>query len=334
MRLRLLLIVVLITALTAGLGCGNSTTPQNNDSSDSGPLRSLADKVDVSRMMETVDYMAGEQLKGRPTGSPECTELETHLEESLSEDGLQPLGELGLDGYRQEFQIPSERCFAENPPPPGQTVTGANILGKIPGESGDEMVILTANYDGLGRDTETGSIFPGADYNASGAAAVLELAKVLSSTGQTPRKTLVFALIGGEECGSYGSRALAESLESAGLRQSVHIINLEGLGGGNGDYMDVWDLNYKKNRPTVQALEASAALLDVVLELGGADPGTSAGVFFLFHLPAVTCDWSWFDRGEHPDFHLPSDTPDKLNQEGLSKVTQVVGLAAWTLANP
>jgi Peptidase family M28 len=334
MRFRTLLVVLLIAALTAGLGCGSSTTQQNNDSADSGSLRSLADLIDVARMMDTINYMADEQLKGRPTGSPESTELENYLEENLSEVGLKPVSELGLDGFRQEFEIPSERIFAENPPPPGQAVIGANVLGEIPGASSDEMVFLTANYDGLGRDAETGAIFHGADFNASGAAAVLELANVLSSTGQTPRKTLVFALLGGEECGNYGSRALAESLETAGLRQSVNIINLEGLGGGSGDYMDVWDLNYKKNRPTVQALEESAALLDVVLELGGADPGTSAGVFFLFHLAAVTCDWSWFDRSEHPDFHLPSDTPDKINQDGLGQVTKVVGLAAWMLANP
>jgi hypothetical protein len=334
MRLRFILIFVLIAALTAGLGCGSSSAPQDNGSTDSGPFHSLMDKIDVARMMEMVDYMASEQLKGRPTGSPQCSELENYLEESLREDGLKPVGELGLDNYRQEFPIPSERCFAENPPPPGQTVTGVNLLGEIPGESSDEMIILTANYDGLGRDAETGSIYPGADYNASGAAAVLELANVLSSADQKPRETLAFVLLGGEECGNYGSRALAESLEAAGLRQAAHIINLEGLGGGNGDYMDAWDLNYKKNRSTVQALDESAALLDVVLELGGADPGTSASVFFLYHLPAVTCDWSWFDRGDHPDFHLPSDTPDKMNRDGLSKVTKVVGLAAWTLANP
>jgi hypothetical protein len=95
--------------------------------------------------------------------------------------------------------------------------------------------------------------------------------------------------------------------------------------------MDVWDLNYRKNRPTVEAVDEAASLLDLELELGGADPGTSAGTFFLYHIPAVTCDWSWFERTDHPDFHLPSDTADKIDREGLLRVTQVIAVAAWTL---
>jgi hypothetical protein len=50
-------------------------------------------------------------------------------------------------------------------------------------------------------------------------------------------------------------------------------------------------------------------------------------------MPAVTCDWSWFERIEHPDFHLTSDTPDRINQEGLLKTTQVIAVAAWILAD-
>ena len=84
--------------------------------------------------------------------------------------------------------------------------------------------------------------------------------------------------------------------------------------------------------PTVAALEEAAALLDVELELGGADPGTSAGTFFLYHIAAVTCDWSWFERSEHTDFHLTSDTPDKINQEGLLETTQVAAVTTWILA--
>lgn len=331
MRLKLILAVITIAVMFTGLGCNASTTPEDGGSE---LPRSLADKVEVSRMMETLQYLASEELNGRATGSPQSTELEIYLEERLREAGLEPVDQIGLQGYRQEFQVPSERCFLENPPPPGQAVTGANILGKIPGSSSEEIIILTANYDGLGRDTESGAIYPGADYNASGTSAILELATILSSLGETPTKTLVFALLGGEECGSYGSQNLAESLQTAGLRESVSIINLEGLGGGEGDYMDIWDLNYRKNRPTVEAVEESAALLDVELELGGADPGTSAGIFFIFHLPAVTLDWSWFERDEHPDFHLPSDLPDRINQEGLRKVTRVAGVATWILANP
>ena len=161
--------------------------------------------------------------------------------------------------------------------------------------------------------------------------AIIELATIFTSLDLRAEKTLVFALLGAEECGGYGGAALAEALEAGEWGDRVHIINLEGLGAGDGYYMDVWDLNYRKNRPTVEAIDEAASLLGVVLELGGADPGTSASTFFLFHIPAVTCDWSWFERDEHPDFHLPSDLPERINQTGLLEVTQVVAVATWIL---
>jgi hypothetical protein len=318
----------LILILLSAAGCGGSSPPSDQDSF----LVALAERVDVGRMMASIEYMASDELRGRPAGSPQSLELEAFLEERLREFGLEPVDELGLDGYRQEFPVPPDRCYLEDQPPPDTPVICANILGKIPGTPGEEMIVLLANYDGLGVDASTGAIYPGADYNASGASSILELARIFSSLDSKTSQTMVFALLGAEECGGYGSSALAESLEVGGFRDSVRIINLEGLGAGDSEYMGIWDLNYRKNRPTVEAVEAAASLLDVELELGGADPGTSAGIFFIFHLPAVTCDWSWFDRSEHPDFHLPTDTPDKVNREGLLQVTRVVAAAAWILA--
>lgn len=323
-----LLAAALIALLLVGSGCGASAPPAEADPF----LLSFADKVDVARMMETIDYLASEELRGRPAGSPQSAELEQNLEERMRELGLEPASQLGLEGYRQEFPVPPERCFLEDPPPPDEPVNGTNIIGKIAGESEDELIVLTANYDSLGVDTSTGAIYAGADYNASSAAAILELASVFSSLERKPAKSLIFALLGAEECGGYGSAALTESLETGGFHDDVLAINLEGLGAGEGDYMDVWDLNYRKNRPTVEAVDEAAELLEVELELGGADPGTSAATFFLFHLPAVTIDWSWFERGDHPDFHLPSDTPDKIKQDGLRQVTRVVAVATWLLA--
>jgi len=335
MRSRPFLIVVTLVFITAllavGAGCDDSSPPETSEIVPESTL-DLADEVDVSRMMEVVGYLSSEELKGRPTGSTESAEVQDYLEKQLSELGLVPVEQLGLEDFRQEFEVPPERCFLEDPSPSDQPVIAANILGMIPGESTEDMVILTANYDGLGQDLDTGSVYPGADYNASGVSAVLELATIFASLDYKPQKTLVFAFLDAEECGSYGSQALAEALETSGLRQDVRIINLEGLGAGDGDYMDIWDLNYSKNRETVEAVELAAEALGVELELGGQDPGTSAGAFFLYHLPAVTCDWSWFERSEHPDFHLPTDTADRVKEVGMLKVTQVVAVATMLLA--
>ena len=326
--LKPILAAAFIALLLVGPGCGSSSPSEEGDPF----LISLAEDVDTARMMQTIEYLASDALQGRAAGSAQSLELENFLAERWQDLGLESVSELGLQGFRQEFPVPSDRCFLQEPSPADTEIMCANIVGKIPGTSGEEMIILMANYDGLGVDATTGEIYPGADYNASGASAVVELASIFSSLEIEPTKTIVFALLGAEECGGYGSAALAEALEAGEWRDHSRAINLEGLGAGDGGYMDVWDLNYRKNRPTVQAIDEAAFRLEVTLELGGADPGTSAGTFFLFHLPAVTCDWSWFERDDHPDFHLPSDTPDKINRDGLLQVTQVVATAAWQLA--
>ena len=189
-----------------------------------------------------------------------------------------------------------------------------------------------ANFDGLGVDTGTGEYYPGADYNASGAAAVLELARVMSAPGEKPPVTLVFVELNAEECGYFGSRALADTLEKQGMTNAVKMIDLEGLGGGSGDYMDIWDQNYKKNQPVVNAVDDASTFLDVTLEINGTGPGSASSLFFLYHMACVTCDWSWYERSEHADFHRVSDTPDRINRTGLSDVTRVTGVAAWLLS--
>jgi Peptidase family M28 len=316
-------IVAILILLAAG--CGSTQV-----SNQTGRTH-FKGKADTARMMATISYMSGEELQGRATGSPQSKILEDYLIQQLQTLGLQPAAVLGINDYRQEFPVPSERVFVEGMPP-DQTVTGANLLGEIPGDPGSQILILAANYDGMGIDPKSGAFYPGADYNASGCSGVLELARLLTAAGETPKKTVVFALLGGEECGNFGSQTLAETIESAGLQNKVSIINLEGIGAGQGDYMDAWDLDYRKSKDAADALDNAASALGVMLEPGGADPGSSANVFFLFHQSAVTCDWSWYERTEHPDFHTTNDVPGNINRDGLQNVTEVVAEATWDLA--
>ncbi len=253
------------------------------------------------------------------------------LQGRFSEIGLVPASPLGIDSLSQPFQVRADSCFTEEPLE--GALTARNIIGMIEGETAPgELIIITANYDGLGTDPETGLFYPGADFNASGTAAVVELARVFSGLEQRPAKSVVFACLGAEECGSYGSRALADAIEAEGLKDSSQIINLQGLGAGEDGYMDVWDLNYRKNRPVRDRLIDAAAFCGVDLEVGGADPGSPASVFFIYHIAAVNCDWSWQEEGDHPDFHLVSDSADRINGEALRDATRVAGVAAWLLA--
>jgi aminopeptidase YwaD len=92
--------------------------------------------------------------------------------------------------------------------PRGEPVTRTtyNVLGVIPGTRPDadrQTVLLSAHYDHLG--VRGGAIYPGANDDASGTAAVLEFARILGA-GKAPKRTVHFALFGCEEEGGHGAR--------------------------------------------------------------------------------------------------------------------------------
>jgi hypothetical protein len=85
-------------------------------------------------------------------------------------------------------------------------VVSRNVIGMIRGSDPalrDEAIVLGAHLDHLGRSGDT--VYPGADDNASGVAALLEIAKAFAASGHPPRRTIVFAFWTGEEEGHLGS---------------------------------------------------------------------------------------------------------------------------------
>ncbi len=328
--------LLLATAIALPItGCGSGTSGSINGGAvfDKPVLEKIASTVDPSRESATIDRLASRELAGRPTGSAGGDMAADYVLEQFTSYGLQPVTQLDLPNLWQSFEVPGERLFVPNPPA-GQ-VACRNILGEIPGtQQPDDLVIICANYDGIGADPQTGEIYPGADYNATGTAAVLEMARVFTTLKLVPKKTVVFACFAAEESGSFGSRALADAIEKAGMKDQAQIINVQGLSAGPDDYLDLWDLNYRKNRPIADAVVSAAAFCKVNLERGGEDPGGSpASLFFVYHIAAVNCDWSWSAKGDHPNFHLVTDTPDKIDIDRVRESTQVVGTATWLLAN-
>lgn len=106
----------------------------------------------------------------------------------------------------------------------------ANVAGKIEGKRKDEFVVFSAHYDHIGirQPSEAGadSIANGANDNASGTTAVLELAKYFKSKG-TPERTLIFVAFTAEEAGGYGSQYFSKQLEPD---QIMAMFNIEMIG--------------------------------------------------------------------------------------------------------
>ncbi len=205
--------------------------------------------------------------------------------------------------------------------------TLVNILAIIPATRNatarpEQTVVVGAHRDHLGRHGEV--LFPGADDNASGTAVVLEVARALAQSGLRPRRTILFASFSGEEQGLLGSkRYVHHALRS--LDQTTAMINIDHAGVGNGR-ITVGVAGLEKAIP--MRAGTAAGLLER-LDLYGYFPGGDHVPFKEAGVPTVTV----VSSGQHPDFHQPTDTADKVRPDILEAVARFILALTWELAD-
>ena len=181
-------------------------------------------KKEVSKEIDTVqfkysastalDYLSSDELKGRDTGSEEIDEAASYIEKAFKSFGVQPY----FETYRDSFKL--------------KEVDGFNVVGVLKSSKTNanlKPLVIGAHYDHIGiiEPVETDSIANGANDNASGTVAVLELAKFLAN--QDLERDVIFALFSAEEKGLVGSRHLAEKMKSQEVEPYV-VFNIEMLG--------------------------------------------------------------------------------------------------------
>ena len=161
-----------------------------------------------------LDYLSSDELKGRDTGSEEIDEAASYIEKAFKSFGVQPY----FETYRDSFKL--------------KEVDGFNVVGVLKSSKTNanlKPLVIGAHYDHIGiiEPVETDSIANGANDNASGTVAVLELAKFLAN--QDLERDVIFALFSAEEKGLVGSRHLAEKMKSQEVEPYV-VFNIEMLG--------------------------------------------------------------------------------------------------------
>jgi Zn-dependent M28 family amino/carboxypeptidase len=216
-------------------------------------------------------------------------------------------------------------------------VTTRNVIGFIPSENShpsDQYIVIGAHFDHLGlggpgsssRKPDTLAIHNGADDNASGVAAVLELAGKLSAHKNQLKKGIIFVLFSGEEEGILGSGYFTEHPPVA-LKSIKTYLNLDMVGrlkpdssleiGGTGTSVGAVQLLNK-------ILPGNNLKLSFSPE--GYGPSDHAS-FYAKDIPVF-----FFTTGVHLDYHTPSDDADRINYPGLRQVDEYIYKLAYTLA--
>lgn len=214
------------------------------------------------------------------------------------------------------------------------TAPTQNVVGVIRGSDpklAEEAIVIGAHYDHLGlgernslAPSQAGKVHAGADDNASGTAALLELASALSKRRRDLRRSVVFLAFSGEELGLLGSAWYTKSPVWP-LEITAAMINLDMVGRPRDGKLYVGGVG---TSPGFRAIVEAANRTGLQLAFQESGYGSSDHQsFYVKNVPVL-----FFFSGLHADYHKPSDTPEKIQSADLARVADLAMGTALTLA--
>ena len=210
-----------------------------------------------------------------------------------------------------------------------EELPASNLAGVIPGvDPGlkDDFIVLSAHHDHVGM--EGGKLHPGADDNASGTAAILEVARLLKDS--KPKRSILVLSVSGEEIGLWGSQAFVEA-PPVPLSRIKADINVDMVGRNAVDELSVTPAQLDGAVGTLTRDARALASLQGLKLTVEADKYWTRSDHYTFAKRGVPC--IFFFGGMHSDYHQPSDTPDKINFEKLARVVQLTKALVLQVAN-
>lgn len=291
-----------------------------------------------------IGFLASDELQGREAGYLSGRIAGQYIVAYLKTLELQPLyGDSffqPFEAYRKErqrkarYQVHPD-SIALLKKEVHQKLSLRNVLAKIEGKNPNEYVIVGAHYDHLGLDPllDGDQIYNGADDNASGVAAVLQIARAFLATGVQPERTVIFAFWDGEEKGLLGSEYFVQSCSF--VKQIKGYLNFDMIGRNNDEskprhvvyfYTEAHPVfgDWLKNDIKEYGLKLEPNYRPWDRPVGGSDNAS----FAERDIPVI-----WYHTDGHPDYHLPSDHADRINWEKTVDITKASFLNMWNLAN-
>ena len=291
-----------------------------------------------------IGFLASDELQGREAGYLSGRIAGQYIVAYLKTLGLQPLyGDSffqPFEAYRKErqrkarYQVHPD-SIALLKKEVHQKLSLRNVLAKIEGKNPNEYVIVGAHYDHLGLDPllDGDQIYNGADDNASGVAAVLQIARAFLATGVQPERTVIFAFWDGEEKGLLGSEYFVQSCSF--VKQIRGYLNFDMIGRNNDEskprhvvyfYTEAHPVfgDWLKNDIKEYGLKLEPNYRPWDRPVGGSDNAS----FAERDIPVI-----WYHTDGHPDYHLPSDHAERINWEKTVDITKASFLNMWNLAN-
>lgn len=273
------------------------------------------------RLQQHLGYLASDAMCGREAGTATARLAATYIADQFAQIGLKPFGDTTYYAYFNQGSAL------------GEGDRYCDVIGMLEGSDPvlkDEVVIIGAHYDHLG--IMGGEVYNGADDNASGTSALIEVARILAARRSELKRTVIFAAFDAEEVGLYGSTALAKTLAPLEVYEKdnedvwVHrphkvclMVSADMVGWlrANGR-LEVEGVNTLKHGGDI--LEEIASEHGIVLETKGFEgslfTATDTQGFAVLHVPTLAVS-----TGLKSPYHKPGDDVEYIDFDGLEKVT-------------
>jgi hypothetical protein len=278
-------------------------------------------QTSTENLKKHINYLASPKLKGRGTGSKGEKLASEYIAKQFKSYGLSPKGTNNT--YFQTF------TFKDRSNPHDTVGNGAqrkltNVVGYID-NSAENTIIIGAHYDHLGMGFDHNSLDAnpekkahyGADDNASGTAGMLEMARIYATNNIKEPYNFLFMAFSGEELGLLGSKKFTGN-PTIDLKKVDFMLNFDMIGRLNTDTRKVIVYGVGTSPNFVPAINGIKTDLTFKFDSSGIGPSDHTS-FYLENIPVLH-----FFTGQHPDYHKPSDTPDKINYDGEKTVVDYV----------
>ena len=303
--------LVVIVAAT-GIACSSTIGRESDLELGSAVADSVAIRSDIS-------YLASDKLEGRLTGTPGNDSAAAFIAQRYKYLRLKA----PYPGYLQHF-VARPAAAAHSGDTAG--LKTQNVVAMLEGSDPvlrNRYIVIGAHFDHLGRTTQysmdprAGDVIRnGADDNASGTAAVLQLARMLSI--QKPKHSVIFVNFSGEEEGLLGSQYFVDN-PPVPLDSIVAMFNFDMVGRLTDDKLMVYGTGSAAELPSIVDSANLRVLPALKIQGGGDGFGSSDhSSFYAKNIPVLH-----FFTDIHSDYHRATDDVEKINAAGEARVVNL-----------
>lgn len=317
-----------------GVALLNSCASTKNFSYDGKGFKDAYNSITSAELKENLYVIADDKMEGRDTGSAGQKKAGEYMIEQYKKWGISYPPALG--SYYQKVPSSAMKKYGETLP------DSENIMAFIEGsEKPNEIIVVSAHYDHVGM--KNGEVYNGADDDGSGTVAVMEIAEAFQEAkkkGYGPKRSILFLHVTGEEHGLFGSEYYSDHPVYP-LANTVADLNIDMIGRDdpeNRGKQYVYVIGSEMLSSELKKINEAANDKTVKLELNYKydDPKDPQRLYYRsdhYNFAKHNIPVAFFFDGIHEDYHKPTDTPDKIDYDLLTKRTKLVFTTAWELAN-